>query len=564
MSDDNPAKLIELSRYFIIVQDQNYLSFCKSNKSEIFSVLKNITDSIIIEEIDDDVLIKYLLENEDIKNSNESSVSRIETLHGFLPFYGKYRAEAIILPFPNLDMYEFVLQNAEKAMPPENIRNFFEIHLNQIWRKTIVDKYRASSAFEWQQQMLKKRLKALDFVKTCTRYFEAVIEKNPSRIKSVSEPLIQSSSSFIEFSKLQKTYPEYKRTSIIASLTVELKKMDGWSSAITIFTNQFVWLIKPPSDNSRNVAFRNFESALYELSKMQEGFDVVLKLTTRYVSTDQINRDELEWYRRLFNSLQYFLEIFIPYGNSVSIKNAKDSLVKWIEDRDFKRINQLQSIIDLAESHLIFHQPNRLIQEYKSLHAIIGVDYLEQLNDSALLEMFFQLRNFAETDIDWFTFVTVKNGRALGAFKCHRNYFERIKESVETNTEFDQGSYGNPMPVELSKVPIEVLEDIFFEPFEGQQETDAFVNMMYDVWRLQQYRANLNSQSQYEQLLLDKKEALLTSNIKSYLQTLSVKLCEEKYKSLRQTITDFVKNIKEISQEEILSKLNKWTEEMNI
>ncbi len=563
MSDDDPTKLIELSRYFIIVQDQNYFSFCKQNKLEIFSVLKNITDSIVIEEIDNDVIIKYLLENDDIKNSNESSVSRIETVYGFLPFYSRYRSEAMVLPFPNIEMYEFVLSNAEKAMPPENIRNFFEIHLNQIWRKTILDKYRASSAFEWQEQMLKKRLKALEFVKTCTRYFEAIIENNSSRIKSASEPLVQSSSNFIELLKLQKTYPEYKRTSTIESLTLELKKMDPWSTAITNFANQFSWLIKPPSDNSRNVAYRNFESALHELSKMQNGFDTVLELTTRYVSTDQINSDELEWYRRLYNSLQYFTEVFIPSGNTAIIKNAKDSLEKWIEERDFKRTNQLQSIIDSAESYLIFYKPNRLINKDKSLHAIIGVEYLEPSNDDDLWEMFFKLRELAETDIDWFTFVNTKNGRAIGAFRCHKNFFERVKKCFENDEELDQGSFGNPLIMDLKEISLDSLEGIYFEPFENQQEINSYLAIMQDVWRLLQYRIHLKSECLFQRKLLMKKQDVLGSNIRENLKELSILFDKERYDSTNHQTIEFLENRLELSEAEIISQLNTWNKEIN-
>jgi hypothetical protein len=119
------------------------------------------------------------------------------------------------------------------------------------------------------------------------------------------------------------------------------------------------------------------------------------------------------------------------------------------------------------------------------------------------------------------------------------------------------------MPIELSEVSLEVLEGVFFKPFEIQHEAGAFVNMMYDVWRLQQYRTYLNRQWQHDQQLLDKKEAKLTSNIKSYLQELSVALSEEKYKPIQQTVTDFVENGKEISQEEIISQLTVWTEELN-
>jgi hypothetical protein len=42
-----------------------------------------------------------------------------------------------------------------------------------------------------------------------------------------------------------------------------------------------------------------------------------------------------------------------------------------------------------------------------------------------------------------------------------------------------------------------------------------------------------------------------------------VALSEEKYKPIQQTVTDFVENGKEISQEEIISQLTVWTEELN-
>ena len=296
---------------------------------------------------------------------------------------------------------------------------------------------------------------------------------------------------------------------------------------------------------------------------MQEGFDTILELTTRYINTAQINQEELEWYKRLFNCLQYFIEVFIPSGNTAGIKNAKCSLEKWIEERNFKRINQLHSIINSAESYLYFYEPKQLIVIDKNLHAIIGVNYLDPLNNNDVEELSIKLKELSDTEIDWFTFVYTQNGRAIGAFRCHRNYFERIKRCVENNEEFDLGVYGNPSPIELDKVPLEVLEDIFFEPFESQHETDAFVKMMYDIWRLQQYRTYLKCQWKHEQQLLEKKETLLTSNIKTYLQVLSVTMSEEKYKPLQQFITDFVENRKEIPQEEILLKLTAWSEELN-
>ncbi|MGV3609430.1 MAG: hypothetical protein ACO1N0_00665 [Fluviicola sp.] len=563
MNNHQVKELNELSRYFLILQDQDYISFCKNNKIDIFSFLKSITDSISLEEVDHEIVVKYLLQNDELAKSHEPSVYRIETIHGFLPFYDKYRCQAIVLPFPNAEIYQFVLENANKAMSPENINNPFDVHLNVIWRKTILDKYRASSSYEWQEQILKQRYHALGFVKTCVRYFGAIIENNSSRIKSTELPLYESSIKFIEQYKVLKTYPEYKKTSITETLSSELKKINDWSSKIRDFVNQYFWLIKPENNNSRNLAYRNFESAVYALSQMQESFDNILESTTRYVETNEIDKEESEWYRRLFNILQYFIEVFVPSGQTKTIKNSKDSIANWIEERNFTRVTQLRSIVYEIESKFLIYSPKYLVEKEKSLHAIIGVDCLNVENGDDISELSFHLRELAETEIDWFTFVNAKNGRAISAFRCHRYFFERVKKCVENDEEFDQGGFGNPLAMDLKEISLDPLEGIYFEPFENQQEVNAYLAMMQDVWRLLQYRTHLNNECTFEGKLLAEKQKVLGYNIKEYLRELSMLFDKEKYNSTNYQTTEFLEGRLELSETEIITQLSTWNKEIN-
>lgn len=87
---------------FLHTQDiDKYNDFIEKYKSDIFSILKIKTNSLVIKEIDEDIKIEYLIDNEKPNKLNECSVERINIIYDFFPKYKRYCTEALYLPFPN-------------------------------------------------------------------------------------------------------------------------------------------------------------------------------------------------------------------------------------------------------------------------------------------------------------------------------------------------------------------------------------------------------------------------------------------------------------------------------
>ena len=200
----------ELFNYFYTINPKEYSNLLEKYKPDIIAILKKKTESLTIEEIGNDININYILDD-NANKANEYSVDRINTVYNFLPFYDKYCTKAIVLPFPNEDIYKVVIQDSIKAMPKENIIESFDIHINQIWSKTILDNYTADSVFEWQEEYLKLRKNGIAFVKTCNRYFEALIEKNSNRVKSSGNSLTELITLLDRTLKRKKSYPSISK-----------------------------------------------------------------------------------------------------------------------------------------------------------------------------------------------------------------------------------------------------------------------------------------------------------------------------------------------------------------
>lgn len=191
---------------FYYVQDSiKYNCFLDKNKSDIFSILKRKTNSLIIEEVDDDINIVYLIDNEKADKLNECSMERIDIIYDFFPDYKRYCTEALYLPFPNEEIFKGIVQNSIKQIPNENLYHDFDTHINQIWIKTISKKYSENSIYEWQKYHYQLRVKLLDFTKKINRTFELFIQKNTSQNKS--QEVIDIANEVLSIIKLKKIFP---------------------------------------------------------------------------------------------------------------------------------------------------------------------------------------------------------------------------------------------------------------------------------------------------------------------------------------------------------------------
>src|SRR5690606_30001924 len=125
LENESIDEVSELFSYYYISDKKKYLKFIRTHKNLIIAVLKKETNSLTIIEKGKDIHIEYLLDK-DADKANVFSVYRIQIVFGLLPIYETYRTRAIILPFPNEEIYKIVLQNSIKAMPREIIIDTFD------------------------------------------------------------------------------------------------------------------------------------------------------------------------------------------------------------------------------------------------------------------------------------------------------------------------------------------------------------------------------------------------------------------------------------------------------
>lgn len=554
----------ELFNYLQISDSKTHSNFIKNHKSKIISLLKKGTNSLTIEETGDDLSIEYLLDDNADK-VNEYSVYRIQTVFNFLPSYNRYCTKAIILPFPNEEIYKVVIDNSTKAMPKENIADTFDIHINQIWNQTILDNYRSKSSFEWQEQYIKLRQEGLEFCKICTRYFEVIIENNSSRQKSATTRLIEQG---LKLSGLIKKRRKYPRQTLKyfdkEAFSNEQKTINTWCSSLDNFLNQVSGIVYPKSDNDRNLAFINLKAAVYNLTEMQGAFKQVQSETFQYIETTLIDIEEQNWYNRLLKTVSFYVNQFIKLPDK-NIFVAKTEVEYWWKSYQDNRLQQIHSVITDFEidSYFTFHLPNKVYEEENLNYVVIGVDRidLENIEDESL-KLIAGLVDLALTDVDFFTFVNIHKSEAINAFRVQKSLFKRVKVFLETG-EFEEAEYGNPIPINLEESTLESLDGISIKKIKIQGGDESFIKMMFDIWKLSESRKRLNKVNNIEDSWLKEIEIEYQEKIKSHIAEIVHELEAKEFIEIEKSVSSFLKEERKFTNDEIVQYMNERVKKIN-
>ena len=305
---EQPAQYsAELFQFFQLFDAILYSTFIERHKQDVIGLLKIKTDSLTIEEVDDDIQVNYLLASDDAANANEQSVSRLELINIFLPFYERYCSEAIVLPYPNQEIYETVITNSSKHMPRSAMRDKFDAHVNQIWVNTIEDMYRPSTVYEWKRRHYSLRQAAVEFAKKCVRLLEVGLEKNSGKIQSSIDAVVEKGTALGPMLQQRPSPPRYSKKYFEAGKYRDQQRViDDWMASMQNFTSQFSNLISPKDSNDRNLVRVNARGIVFNLPKMQAGYREVAASTYPYFRLDEIEAEERTWYDRLLRTVLFY------------------------------------------------------------------------------------------------------------------------------------------------------------------------------------------------------------------------------------------------------------------
>lgn len=518
----NFSEISELCHYFYIQDKPKYLEIASIHRDKLISVLKKETNSLSIEEAGKNINVNYLL-TQAVDKTSSLSFSRIQTIFEILPIYEKYCSKVLVLPFPDEATFDFIVQDSVKEMSPNTIKTSdkFQVHLNQIWYKTIYDNYRSPSIFDWQNQAIQLREESLEFVKRTVKYFESVIERNQAKIASSIKPVTDQRFVIGKLLIIKKNLPSKSKKHISESLFPEQEKLfNSWCFSLNNVINQFLNIFQPETENSRHVALVNLRETVSNLSEMQDAFDSIANSTNQYFNTDDLKKDELIWYARLIRSTIYYVDEFIT-GKSQKTTHAKTLLEKWWEDQQFEKLEKVHSIVRQFESHskYVFHLPNKIEEKGKLKYATIGIEWRDIENDiDDFTEVLVGISKLAMTEVDFFTLVYIKASEAIYGLRIHRDFFQRIKNTLETDQDFEEKGLGNPTQITLKDTHLQSLDNIRRKNVKIGIDTESYLNMISDIWQLLEYRNRLNKESTIEMEWLTVLEADYTSKIEKHLE----------------------------------------------
>lgn len=494
----------EIFMYYQLNDIDGYRDFISVNKKEIISYLKLKTNSLTIEEIGNEIHINYLLSDKDVENANGLSVYRIQTIQSFLPAYDQYCTEAIMLPFPSEELIAVVKSNSTKRMTAESIGDLSKVHLNQIWVSTILSNYSAQSAYDWQQALIKIRLEGLELVKCVTRILDAKFEGNQKKLQSnINITLIQRTL-LSELLTRIKTYPTYGQKYFdVKKFKEQEQVINSWFGSLRNYNMQFPYIFSLDPDSQRHLVMINYKSAYFSIDKMQLAFAHVEANTFVYFDTKTLLSEEGIWYSRLYQSMLYYLA-HEPLKNPVAV--GRKAVSEWWEKNHDKSLKKLDHILSVVEnsSDYKFYRPNKLVQTDTLTFATFALEGMDLSIEENLWNLSAALSPLAEFEADFFTLLNIQDNTCTGGLRFKKEYFEMFASLK--NGIIPQLEGMTPVPVVPDQEVISLFPGMKLPVANGDPIKEAQVLIIFDLWKLCEHRARLDTTSALEKNWLEKEE----------------------------------------------------------
>lgn len=522
---------------FLYVQNvKKYNDFIEKNKSNIFSILKKKTNSLIIKEIDDDIKIEYLIDNEKADKLNECSMERIDIIYDFFPEYKRYCTEVLYLPFPNEAIFKVVVQNSIKQIPNENLYHDFDVHINQIWIKAITQHYSENSIYEWQKYHYQLRTKLLDFTKKINRTFELFIQKKIPQNKS--QEIVNLANEVLSIIKLKKEFP---RVSI--NYEDEIKFISDYIGSFQNVLNQIFSLFSDKFSQNSNSAIYNLKDVKKYLTPMQNSFNIIQNSTSFYFDFEEIEIEEKYWTSRLLKTIDFY-----RYENNIKLSDIKNQIEEWFQIKATRELENIYKILDTFEKECNFEviYPKSVIEDGNFREIVIGIkDMKEQDFEKVLLGLvgFYKIK-----EVSFLNVIAIVDQYATYAFRVPITCFQKVNHLLKTE-EYEESEWGNFYPVNITAELLSYLkEEIVLNNNPQNENISILIQILFEIWELTEYRGKLDINSKIERDWLTELEREYSYKIKNKIN--------DDMNDNQEFIYSILDNKIQISKENILKLLN--------
>lgn len=546
-------KILELAAYYQISDSNSYFSFIDLNKYTIISYLKKHTRSLGVKEIDNEMHIKYIPDHEEMGNTNNASVKRIQAFQALLPIYKCYCTEAIILPFPSENIISATKGNSIKKLTTKGLGDTFDIHINRIWHDSMSSKFQASSSYEWQKGMLDIRKIFSDWCKAIVRYVDSLFQLNLNNRESSIAHLNNLRIRLDDAIRTKRSYPKYGHAYFGKKNIIHEIYTDKWLFALGNINKQLNAIFLSEHIHDRNIALINLKDVYTKLNKMQNEFAFIADSSIEHFETEQILTEEKKCMESLYSTIQYYVSK-APLKSTDELSVPRKSINEWWLKAKTKNFDDLIRILDdIANAENTYIYTPSSIHETSTLsYATIGISQDYFSNDERLTNFSIAFSKLGDLSFDFYTFVGIKDNNAITALRFKKQYFEAFLKLAEGEILSIDGLM--PFPVNLDSSSIAMLDGITLrKPAESDKNNTKKLMILMDLWQLHMYRLNLDKQIHIEIDWLSKIEKDLSSSIQEYIEQLGTDLPSER--SIVEFAQNGINNPSSYSQDDILFRM---------
>ena len=462
------------------VYESKYIDFINTYKKELISKIKVETETLSFYEKEKQVYLKYIPKSITDKNLNSQSVKRLEIVWLCFPYeYEKYNIKGLYPPFDffnqNLSRYD----ETNKSLSNEALETGeFQVTSNKTWLKEIRKNYEFSSLYEWQEFIYNIRVKSIDFLHSITLFFENVLRDNNEYLDKKGSKIDNQKkvvNSYFTNSKLIK-YDKSFEEDIFGN---HVKKVQKFTDSLNLVIKQFY-----PSDSLWKTWLYNIQDCCRKLIAMQDSFQFIIKNTTQYFETSELENKEIEAYNRFERTSAFFSKK--KDDNSDTLQNIKETILNW-----WTNIEKLK-IIQLAKKLQAFEQvtdykiiiPNQLIQEEALMKAAIGIEGLSiKKSDAYLMILLEYLTQMIDLEIDGYYIVFINNQKAeKTVVSISKNTLEEYKKIMEEDYLSDKTPRIFPLPI-TNKI-ISSFSNVDITKDEIPEEIKLKATIIADLWEL--------------------------------------------------------------------------------
>lgn len=525
---------VELLFYISFLETPTvYYSVTNLYKKEIFSYIKEKTNSLKLYENDKDIYVEYVVCETNLENINAESFNRLKTIARILPIYEHYCSNVCKPKITLFSAYE--LPNlGVKAIPLDTFSKIFKSDYVSLWDKSILSNYEAASVYEWLRFWINTRQTIITNLQNCYKLlcYRLKCESGNSFINNILSTRLEINNNLGMYFYFPHSKRPFEKTIDIAENFD--KKARNYFSSINNFINQFSDLLC--HKENKKLAFLNLCNSCNNLSSMQEWFVKFCDVQKIFINENaELCKDEINILKKIRDVAEFYLE------QKPSEYFSTTSVLSYHDKKEIIFLKQIEECLSSLKANFSVIFPNAFINDgLLKIYPLVVNEF--NFNDEERMNLFTlclsSLASQNESQISFVKIAFINNDGVITfglsfSFECMRELFDILNGKEEANIEKP------PFPLSSNSFDNQFIScfDMQLKIQEIKKDTLSFVKILSKLWEYSKYRENLKEDSDIKYLQSKLKNIITEIDIlsndldKAYIQIVQG-LCAKVYRGM--------------------------------